>query len=116
MFFLAGHRVAVCSVMWTVPVRLPFCRPFLENGLAVRAEDVVPPAEALVENHGPLRDPLQTVLALLFICAMALDTVHGIDVVVFIGVASLGSDRIRYRFGLMLRSARPVVRVYRHED
>ena len=56
--------VPVAVIERTVPMRLPFGRPLLEDSTALGTEDIVSEAVVLMKNHGPLGNPLQAVFAL----------------------------------------------------
>jgi hypothetical protein len=61
---LAGGIISMGRVMGAMPMVLPLWRPFLENIVALRTEDIISETEILMKNQCPLRHPLSTILTL----------------------------------------------------
>ena len=57
--------VAICFIMWTMPMVLEFRRTFLEDlPTSLRTEHVITKTEILVQHESTLRYPLAAILTL----------------------------------------------------
>ena len=85
MLMLAVWCSAMSLVVFTVPVCVELVGSLFKDHFALRADNVVASAEALMQNKTLLRNPLLTVQTLRFIFPMRLgilDVLHGNDFVV----------------------------------